>query len=171
MKVAAMVCSLLLILASCASQSKNVKLYAYKQAVSPGKRSGYETDENGKPLPQKTKARVNYFIYLSHPASLQIKTIEMWIDGDPFDIRAERVNSPVEIDDGNPFKSTKTVLVPKTKDSVWLLNPVEHNDRGTKNPIKTLAKANQLVVMYKLKGKSYSQSLKEIKPLPTAVMQ
>jgi hypothetical protein len=58
------------------------------------------------------------------------------INGDPFDIRAERVNSPVEIDDGNPFKSTKTVLVPKTKDSVWLLNPIVHNDRGTKNPIK-----------------------------------
>ncbi len=171
MKLIFIASAIYLLLTSCSSQLKMVKLYGYKQAVLPGKHSVYETDEMGKQLAQRSRARLNYFIYLSHPDGVDITPMGMWINGIPFGLRAEKVNSPVEMNDDNPFTTVKTLLVPKTTDNVWLLTPIEQIAGKPKLQKQTLAKTNQLVVVYELNGKLHYHTLKEMDPLPTAVMQ
>ena len=69
--------------------------------------------------------------------------------------------------DNGDFEPEKIILVPATKDtSVQLLvNSLPLKSTPIK---KSLIENNELVVVYKLKGKFYSKTLKKLKELSTA---
>jgi len=159
-------------LQSCISQSKNIKVYGYKQAVSAGKPSTYETDESGKRVGQANRRRVNYYIYMSHPAGMPVRPVEVWINGEVFDLQNEVVNSPVEKAlDSSPFEKEKVVLVPKTPGKVWMLTPITKTDSLFKLKNVQVAKKNEVVVVYLHNNRLFTKELKVLNVLRTEVMQ
>ncbi|HVG14462.1 MAG TPA: hypothetical protein VM935_05860 [Chitinophagaceae bacterium] len=164
-----LVCS---VLQSCVSQSRSIHLYGYKQGVSAGSPSPYQTDESGKEVRSANKPRVNYFIYMSHPESMNIEPVEAWINGDVFEVRKEAVKAPVERALGSsPLEKDKVVLVPQTPGIVWMLTPVNKKDSTYRLKNKELSKNNELVIVYLLNKKLISKEVKQLKVLRTEVMQ
>ncbi len=149
---------LLCVISMDAFSQTGIKIFAYYQDQLPGTvLKGL--DESGKAISKKESAPV-YFIYVTGPASIKVYPMEAWIRGKHYMATADMVNkSPVEIRD-NLGKSI--VLVPKLSGSVQKLNLVQLTD-GKRFPIaKSKSLSNEVVVVYKMKGAFYSETVKKL---------
>lgn len=148
-----------------------VKIFAYEQDNLPGTRPAGVVDENGKPL-KKAAPKKNYFIYLSFKQKYNIKPVQIFIKGQPYEVGAFSTrNAPVEyVDNMVPNNPEKTVLVPSTDDKV-LEVPVAEPSPGQKKTsnIQKLTAKNDVVVAYMWNNKKYYATLKQIKKLPSRV--
>ena len=148
-----------------------VKIFAYEQDNLPGTRPAGVVDENGKPL-KKAAPKKNYFIYLSFKQKYNIKPVQIFIKGQPYEVGAFSArNAPVEyVDNMVPNNPEKTVLVPSTNEKV-LEVPVAEPSSGQKKTlnIQKLTSKNDVVVAYMWNNKKYYATLKQIKKLPSRV--
>lgn len=158
-------------LQACLSQSR-IRVYGYKQGVSAGMPSTYQTDEKGKQTGISNRPRVNYFIYVSHPAGIPVQPVEAWINGHAFDLKKEIVKAPVERAlDSSPFEKNKVILVPHTPGVVLMLTPVTKADSLFKLKDVVLSQQNELVIVYQLKDRLFTKQIKALQVLRTEVMQ
>ena len=149
-----------------------VKLYGFKQPVVKGVPSTYETDEQGNKVEPKDKVYTNVFIFLSYPTDVIITPVEFWMDGLLYSIKQEPVKTPVEVIYENGLQETeKITLVPQTEDTVIRIILSEKLPFKTPAIKKSSANTNELVIVYKMNGKLFTQSLKKIKGLRIAVMK
>jgi hypothetical protein len=157
---------------SCFPQTSAIKLYAFRQTIVRGISTTYQEDEQGNKIEAKREIKNNVFVYLAYPPNIFLYPVEIWMDGQQYSVKPEPVQTPVIITyDNGAFAPETIVLVPKSSDTVTQL--ILSGNLPAKNARikKTLADTNDLVLVYKLNGKFYSQTLKKIKGLRTAFMQ
>lgn len=171
MKACWLLCTLVLSL-SCFSQTSTVKLYGFSQVVAKGVPSTYETDEQGKTVETKQEVNKNLFIYLAYPPDLNLYPVEVWMKGELYSIKQQPAHTPVVIVYANgQYEPETVILVPTTTDTVFQLILTDRSPSKNTTIKKSLAETNDLVVVYKLNGKFYSQTLKKIKGLRMGIMQ
>jgi hypothetical protein len=154
------------------AQPALVKLYGFRQPVIKGVPSTYETDEKGNQVEARSKLQANVFIFLSYPPDMIIIPVEFWMNGSLYSIKQEAIKTPVEIVyENGPYEAEKITLVPKTADSVIRIILSEKLPFKAPAVKKASADTNDLVIVYKMNGKLFSQSLKKVKGLRTAVMK
>lgn len=164
---------LFFLLAACSSWSGNaqtkgtLKLYGFTQAVSGGKAP--EMDPNTG-LRVSGGAGKNYFLYAVSPA--RIYPSEIWIEGTRFGVDIQSVKeTPVEYSEPGNIGAPSKVLIPKTTQKVIQLLPGRAVEvKGTSKKAGSLAKTNELVVVYKQNGKFYYQTLSKLIDLQAAAM-
>ena len=147
-----------------------VTVYAYKQGVAPGA-VPKQTMEDGKLVSAPIKPNYNYFTYTA--SSTTIYPSEIWINKEHFSVSYQKVQSPVEISNSDMILNpTSTVLVPKTSKTVLQVTPKDFikTSRNNKTSAK-LSKSNELVLVYKSKGRFYYVAVKKLKQLQAAAMQ
>lgn len=172
MKGCGLLCILFLFSSFCFAQTSEIKLYGFKQLVAGGAHSSYKTDEQGKKVELRTNRYKNFFIFLAYPPHLKIYPMEIWVNGEAYSIKEESVKTPVELTYDNGLSSPETIaLVPQTSDTVTSIILLDKLPSKTAAIKKSLAETNELVIIYKLNGKLYSQTLKRIKGLRAGVMQ
>ncbi|HVK96394.1 MAG TPA: hypothetical protein VM368_01190 [Flavisolibacter sp.] len=69
-----------------------------------------------------------------------------------------------------PSKPKEIILVPKTSEKVIQLVPAPAIEGKSIFKSKSLASANELVVVYRLNGKNYYQTLGKLKQLEPAIL-
>jgi hypothetical protein len=172
MKACSLIFILFLFSRFCFAQLGEIKLYGFKQLVATGTHSPYETDEQGKKLELKTDLYKNFFIFISYPPELKIDPLDVWMNGEAYSIKEETVKTPVEITYDNGISSPETIaLIPQTSDTVTRIILSDKLPSKTSAIKKSLGETNDLVIIYKLNGKLYSQTLKRIKALRNAILQ
>jgi hypothetical protein len=150
-----------------------LKTYAFSRAVLGGAAPTEIVEMNGSTSTQPSKNNKQYFIYLKTCYVSQVTITGIWINGDSYTAKAEKVNTPVMLDDGNvSSKSKKELLIPKTTSRVWevLLSRDETMLKPTRT-IQNMIKANNVVITGILKGKMFTTSLKNIKELEAIAAQ
>jgi hypothetical protein len=152
------------------------KIYGYKQASIPGILPTYSEENDTHPTGKtKRKQNYNYWFYLEILKTEKINITGLWISGIPHDIKAETINSlPVrKIIFTGVDQNDTTILIPATKNKVMLVYPSgESKDkRISSNYIKQLTKANELVIRYTWKNKTYYTTVKKLKELSPDVQQ
>src|SRR4051794_15381504 len=95
-----------------------ITLFGYVQDVLPGT-IPRGTDENGKPLSRGNGVRTEYLIYLGSPQKTIVHPVALWIHGEEFSARSEKIGTPIHSQD-----ETKTVLVKKTSRPVLRIIPL-----------------------------------------------
>jgi hypothetical protein len=172
MKQNVLILSIFLFAANCGfTQVKSPvkKLYAYKQASIPGINiSTDDNDINDKKTTKKTdpSQNFNYWFYISMSKTEKISITGLWINGKQYDLKSEVItNLPVQkIIYTGVEKNAPIIMVPVTSNKIILVYPVaikRVNSKYTTN----LAKTNELVIRYTLKGKTYYTTTKKIKEL------
>jgi hypothetical protein len=157
-----------------AQTRKDVKIYGYIQPVSRGVAPETNTAEAGKLKSKGVKPGINYFIYITGPASTRIYPIEMWLRGEQYSALPETVNkTPVQLaDPALPGGPNIITLVPKTTKKVMMLVPGIAVIQSKSLAIaKSKAKTNELVIVYKMSGKLYYAVLEKLAVLEAAIMQ
>ena len=146
-----------------------LELRGYKQLIFPGTVPVRISEGEGSSGTVKRGPSANYFLYLSYSRSETIQPLQVWINKKPYAVSVEAVGpTPIEHTNRNiPTRPVKTVLVPKTTQNVVRLVP--QREAATTASLTTTAKklvtANELVVSYKWKGKTYYKALKTLKEL------
>lgn len=172
MKACRLLCALVLLSSFCFAQTTGIKLYGFRQSVAKGVHSSYETDEQGNKVNPKIEIHTNLFIYWAYPSNLNLYPVEIWVNGEQYSVKTSPAKTPVTIIyDNGKFAPETVILVPKTADTVTQLLISERLPAKSSEIKKSLAETNDLVVVYKLNGKFYSQTLKKIKALRMASMQ
>ena len=134
--------------------------------------STYETDEQGKTVEAKQEVNKNLFIYLAYPPGLNLYPVEVWMKGELYSIKQQPAHTPVVIVyENGQYEPETVILVPTTTDTVFQLILTDRSPSKNTTIKKSLAETNDLVVVYKLNGKFYSQTLKKIKGLRMGIMQ
>lgn len=148
-----------LILISVTSYAQNgIRLYGYFRESVPGIIARGNA-EDGTPI--KTRSSVEYFLYLVSPSAAAVVPVEVWIDGNPYSLTTEKVSrTPVLSPKDKTGKST--TLVPRTTLSVRKLKTRDYIPGKVFSRAKAKAAANQLVVVYKMYGRYYSATLKNL---------
>lgn len=142
------------------SFGQDVKLKAYVQSVLPGTVPRKVTDESGRPRQTPSGKNEQYYVYLLYSKKTKVVPVEMWLNGKPFSILPRNVEkTPVEIGDSNNPAGGKTVAIPQTKDKVVQLKPSTYTDGKSNYTTQQKAKANDVVVVYKINGKFRTVSL------------
>jgi hypothetical protein len=151
------------------AQSKGtIKIYGYRQAVVGGV-SQRTISENGASSEVPVKPRFNYRIYTVSASA--ITPLEIWIKGEAFSVSQSPVEAPVVYTSpNNPIRPTTITLVPKTTKKVLQVSPEPLQGGGTAKA-KTLAKANELVLVYKANGRTFYQTLKKLETMEPAYLQ
>ena len=149
----------------------NAKIYGYKEPVSRGASPQETIDENGNKISTTGSQAFNYFIYLVSPG--RVYPSEMWLNGQPYAVSVETISeTPVERKNfNNPGDLSTTELVPATDQKVIRLKPVPAIDDKLSTKGRRLSEDNELVVMYKLNGKFYFGTLKNLAILEAAALQ
>lgn len=142
----------------------SAQLYAYRQAVLPGT---VRVDENGREVPRKPQ--YNYYIYLA--SSAKIFPVEIWIDGQAYNVNAAITFTPVEYTNPTSVENKPKVLVPKTSRKVWQLYPAAEKLNQMNAREKNLLDKNQLVVIYKCGNKIYYKTVSKFSELEPLAMQ
>jgi hypothetical protein len=158
--------------AACKAQSKgSVTVYGFKQAVLPGMIPGDIISEDGKRIEHPFKPKFNFFIYTASNGAIQ--PTEIWLNGQAYSVQSEQVAAtPIEYTNPtNMPQPKKTVLVPQTTKKVfkWTLAPSVENSKNEK--AKSIASANELVVVYKQNGRTYYSAVKSLKEIEPVAMQ
>jgi hypothetical protein len=153
------------------AQTDKVKLYGYAQPVIGGIPSTTPSDEKGNPAATTKKSHANYLFYIAYPKNIVVYPLELWMHGEVYSINVQPVITPVEIlYDNGSFDPQKVTLVPETEDTCLQLIPTEKLVIKNTTVKKSLIENNDLVIVYRMKGKLYSQTLKKIKGLRTAAL-
>lgn len=174
MKQTLLIVTLFIFFISKAQTRTDVKIYGYIQAVSQGVSPETSIDEAGNLISKGVNPGINYFIYITGPATTRIYPIEMWVKGKQYSAKSEIVDkTPVQMaDPALPNGPNLITLVPKTTKKVMLLIPGNTVIQGKSLAIaKSKAKANELVVVYKINGKLYYSMLEKLNIIERASMQ
>jgi hypothetical protein len=147
----------------------NAKIYGYVQSVS----GGASPNRSEPPELQNNKgAGNNYYIYLALGTASRIYPSEIWIKGDLYGVQTKPIKKTPVVMESEVFAPTEErILVPKTTQKVTQLIPVASNGEKTSAKRESLAKSNDVVVVYKLAGKFYYATLKSLTSLQNAAMQ
>jgi hypothetical protein len=157
-----------LLAAALHAQTKGtIKIYGYKQPVSGGMVQR-TISEDGASHEVPVKPRFNYRIYTA--SASVITPTEVWIRGEAFSASQSPVETPVVYNSPNNPVTPATTLVPKTTKKVLQISPAPLKDKGT-TKARTLAKTNELVLVYKANGRMYYQALKKLEMLEPAFLQ
>lgn len=140
------------------------KIYGYEQAVLPGT---IRTDDNGKPM--QRKQQFNYFIYLA--SSLKVTPVEIWISREASSVTAVNAASPVEYKNPTSLENKSKTLVPKTSKKVLQLSSSGKKVEKPTQKGKLLSTKNELVIIYRCKGKLYYKTISKLKELEPVAMQ
>jgi hypothetical protein len=159
------------------AQSSSVKSYGYLQSITPGITAGKDVTINGGEKEIKKEDKLyKYYIYLSVPPKARIIPVEVWIKGKRYPVTYQEVEEkPVTVTNSIlPDHPKTTVLVPQTSRKVLEITPVPE-DSATKTrskaSIQSKARKNELVIIYKNKGRTCSSVLKKFHQLPGDVRQ
>lgn len=158
-----------LIAAALHAQTKGtIKIYGYKQPTVGGMVQR-TISEDGTANEVPVKPRFNYRIYTA--SSSAITPMEIWIKGEAFSVSQSPVESPVVYTSpNNPVRPTTTTLVPKTTKKVLQITPEQLKGNATAKA-RTLAKTNELVLVYKANEKTYYQTLKKLETMEPVFLQ
>ena len=174
MRATILIVPFLLLALAAFAQTTPVKLYGYAQTVSAGMVQRGAIDETtGQETAAKPRKNQNYFIYLAGPKGVRIYPTEIWISGKQYAANSTTITeTPVEISNNNvPGRPKKTILVPKTTGTLLSLTPAPPAGIKETASAKTKAKTNDLVVVYKMKGKMYTAVLKKLNRLEPVALQ
>ena len=159
---------LLIAIAGSTQEKGTAQLYGYYQAVSRG-RAPEINAETG--LRTSQGQGRNYRLYAVSPAL--IYPAEIWVEGVRMGVTIKTITqTPVEYSDDADLGAAKKVLVPQTTQQVrqLILTPaVEGKNYGKK--AESLAKSNDLVLVYKQGGKFYYTTLKSLSALNSTAAQ
>lgn len=137
-----------------------LKLYGFSRVSTPGMVPAREFDENGRTINKPANESIGYFIYLAANASLKIQPKEIWIMGKRYRVSsAPVIQSPVVAVKDTLVKSTSL----KVQELKWNNNLL--NTTSLSKSVKKMTAANELVLKYQWKGKTYYKSLKKISKL------
>lgn len=142
------------------------KLYGYVQEVSGGKRPELSGNAETNGGPGK-----NYRLYAV--SATRIYPTAIWVEGVKYGVTPKIITeTPVVYVDENNIGSPKQTLVPSTKQKVvqLILNSTPQQKGNTQSG-STLAKGNDVVLVYRLGAKDYYSSLKKLSPLEAAALQ
>lgn len=137
-----------------------IKLYGFSRVSTPGMVPAREPDENGRTISKPANESIDYFIYLAAGHSLKIQPKEIWIRGKRYTVSSSPViQSPAVAGTDTLVKTTPL----KIQEIKWNHNPL--NTISLPATIKKLAAANELMLKYQWKGKTYYKAVKKIKEL------
>lgn len=161
-------CAIGLSLVTIAQTKGTIKLYGYRQSVSGGKAPEIQEGSNTGISEGGGK---NYFLYALSPS--RIYPSEIWIEGTRYGVTIKSIaKTPVKYTDEMNIGSPEKVLVPKTSQKLIQLIPVRSmNSKPSGAKAKSLARTNELVVVYQQGGKFYYTALKTLSELESAAMQ
>jgi hypothetical protein len=149
--------------------AQSVTVKAFVQSSIPGNVPVGVTNENGTARKQ-VASQEHYYIYLIYNKLQKVVPVEAWIKGVHYPVKPEMIDrTPIELEDRTfPNQPKKIVLVPKTGSQVVQLLPLADG------PVKmasamSKAKTNELVVVYKLKNKFYTTTIRKLISLPAQV--
>jgi hypothetical protein len=154
-------------LLSFAQEKGNAKLFGYKQAVLPGTPGGV-INEGGQEVSTETASKKNYRIYIQ--SASRIYPVEMWIEGQPYSVSMDIITTTPVVH-GTEAMNNRKELVPKTGQKVLMLTPRTYTETKNVGDMRSIAMENELVVVYKMNGKFYYNSLEKLSHLETAAMQ
>lgn len=142
------------------------KAYAYRQKVSGGiNKKGI--DANGK-LIKLPSSGINYFLYLEYNPEKQITINNIWIKGVSYNFETEKITLPVVIERSIKLgtKTDADTLVSPSKNEIIGIQPGQINNTvKTTNYIKRLIQNNDVLFVYRCKGKTYYLAVKSFKQL------
>lgn len=139
------------------AQKDSLTLYAYEQKVSPGI------------APAKTsQVKTQYHIYLSSPHNINVYPLSLWIKGKLFGVNVKEAKAPVKLQSAN---DSIIMLVPETEQKVLRLFPIKTTMPGNTQKGGALARQNELVLVYKLKGTFHYMVKEHIDQLDAVNMQ
>jgi hypothetical protein len=157
-----------LIAAALHAQTKGtIKIYGYKQPVTGGMVQRV-ISEDGAAHEVPVKPRFNYRIYTA--SSTAVTPTEIWIRGEAFSVTQSPVETPVMYSSPNNPVAPATTLVPKTSKKVLQISLAPLSGKETAKA-KTLAKTNELVLVYKANGRTFYQTLKKLEMMEPAFVQ
>jgi hypothetical protein len=137
-----------------------LKLYGFSRVSTPGMVPAREFDENGRAIGKPANESVGYFIYLAANASLKVQPKEIWIMGKRYMISsAPVIQSPVIAGKDTLIKATSLQI----QELKWDNSPL--NTTNLSLTVKKLTAANELVLKYQWKGKTWYKTVKKIKEL------
>lgn len=137
-----------------------LKLYGFSRVSTPGMVPAREFDENGRTISQPANESVGYFIYLAANASLKIQPKEIWIMGKRYTVSsAPVIQSPVVAGKDTLVKATSLKIQELKWDNSLL------NTTSLSKAVKKMTAANELVLKYQWRGKTYYKTLKKISEL------
>lgn len=140
-----------------------IKLYGFSRVSTPGMVPAREFDENGRTISKPANESIGYFIYLAASPSLKIKPKEIWIMGKRYPVSsAPVIQSPVVTGKDTLVKATSL----KIQEVKWGNSPL--NTTSLSTTVKKLTAANELVLKYQWKGRTYYKVIKKIKELEPA---
>jgi hypothetical protein len=170
-KILLSLCILTLFLSCKAQQKGTIGLYGYKQAVLPGIASKGVMKENNTMETSRPKPKFNFFIYTASRSSITPTMI--WLFGQPYSVKFHSIDSTqVEyIHPGGMPLSKKHILVPKTGKKILQLTLVGPIEAKANDKAASLAKKNELVIVYGQKGKTYYSSLSKLKAMEPMALQ
>ncbi len=169
MKVFFLVATLCLTAAGSA-RAQAVKLFGYVQKVVAGNTAGRELREDGTQSRSVGQPGEDYFLYLAAPAHTRVYFVEGWLKGQRIGLRAQAVASPVVMDGLLPAQES-TELVPKQPGTVWRLTTTAASAAKTAAKSRALSTSNDVVVVYRMKGKLGYATLAKLADLPAAYRQ
>jgi hypothetical protein len=149
------------------SQKDSLTLYAYEQKVIPGIAPARNIDEEGNVIRQPAGTKNQYYIYLTAPGDIAVYPVSLWIKGKLYGINVKDAASPVKCQAAN---DSTIILVPETKQRTFRLFPIPCT-QGKEQKGAALAKQNEVVLVYKLKGRFHNLVREKIKRLDAVHLQ
>lgn len=144
-----------LVLGLQAFSQTGIKLYGYVRDEAPGMVRG--NDESGRRM--ASPVHTTYFIYMVAPVSYRPQPSEIWIEHKRYAVTASVIKSPVVLN----INGRNKTLVARTGQRVWQLTPSgDQFDGPTAAAYKNKAKSNDVVLVYGLKGRRQTATLKKL---------
>jgi hypothetical protein len=155
--------------ASLFCSAQNGKLYAYSQETRSGLNPKTIMAENGKEIKSDAGPKVHYLIYLENKNPL--KVTGLWIKGRAYNfVDQEILKTPVVLEGLSDPNMERKQLVPATSNKVYSI-ATAGPAKSSRTPaiLGKLIKSSDVVVSYKVNGKTSYSSAKKIQSLPAAV--
>ncbi len=146
------------------------KGYAYERSSLSGTPPRKILNESGEQVERPVKNNTTYFIYMETKTNRLVQPTRIWIDGKPFNVISEEIESPVILQYNQPIVSSDT-LVKQTKNKIIKLQPKEELTVAPDAKLSKKLKAGEIIIEYNLDSKRHYYTIKKIKKLPPLVLQ
>ena len=151
----------ILTFASISTYAQNgIRVYGYAQQQLPGIVPRGNSEQG---VPVKKEVVTDHLIYFSSPKGSQVTLVEMYINGRPYSIQSGSL-LPTPVSQKDNLGKTIT-LVPKTGNEVRQLIRSDYVKGKDFSRARQKAAVNDVVVVYRFRGKYYSAVLKKLTKL------
>jgi hypothetical protein len=154
------------------AQSNAITIYGFKQLTSGGMQKRGDIDETGRLIKQEPAPALHYAIYLANSSGNNVYPVQLWIQGKAYAVKVKpfQNNLVVPANTDAPVAKLKTLL-PETGGTIYRLMPAplavdKSNDRAS-----ALAAQNDVVVLYRWKGKLEYGVLKKFVDAEPVILQ